>query len=107
MPKISKVKRDKISEQILHYLFTIAPRSAFTVTVAKEIARDEEFTKCILKDLESKKLVITVTKNPQGVNYLKRQRWRLSNEAYTAYQKQLNALTSRQVVFDDLKINEV
>ena len=87
MPPLSKQKIDKISEQILHYLFTISPDSAFTAIVAKETARDEEFIKSIMLDLEKKKLVSHITKNPKGIDYTKRKRWRLSNEAYAAYVK--------------------
>lgn len=87
MPIISKTKKDKIAEQILHYLFTLAPASAFTSTIGKETARDEEFTKSLLQELEKKKLIIQITKNAQGKDYTKRQRWRLSNEAYEIYKK--------------------
>ncbi len=87
MPKISQTKKDKIAEQILHHLFSISPGAAFTSSIAKEIARDEEFTKLLLKDLEAKKLIIPITKNPQGISYTKRQRWRLSQEAFEVYKK--------------------
>ncbi len=87
MPIISKSKKDKIAEQILHYLFSISPESSFTVQIARETARDEEFTKSLLKDLESKKLVISINKNSSGKPYSKRIRWRISNEAYNIYKK--------------------
>ncbi len=87
MPKLSKEKKDKISEQILHHLFTTSPESKFTSEIAKEIARDEEFTKSILTELMQKKLVVEIKKNPAGIDYAKRQRWRLSNQAYDAYKK--------------------
>ena len=87
MPTISQQKKDKIAEQILHHLFTISPQSIFTSQIAKEIARDEEFTKLILVDLKLKELIIEVNKNPQGIDYQKRQRWRLSDKAYQAYQQ--------------------
>ena len=45
MPKISDVKIEKISEQILSYLYGVFPRLVFTVDVARELARDEEFVK--------------------------------------------------------------
>lgn len=85
MPKLSQEKKDKISEQILNYLFTISPELKFTSEIAKEIARDEEFTKSILQDLNKKGLVVEVNKNKNGVDYLKRQRWRLSNRAFEVY----------------------
>ncbi|MEK6889425.1 MAG: hypothetical protein AABW80_04955 [Nanoarchaeota archaeon] len=87
MPLVSQKKRDKIAEQILHYLFTISPNSEFTNKIAQESARDEEFTKSLLLDLEKKKLVASIDKNSSGVRYLKRLRWRLSNEAYNVYKK--------------------
>lgn len=87
MPTISKQKKDKIAEHILHYLFTISPESAFTVSIAKEIARDEEFTKSLLNDLHSKSLVIPISKNQSGKDYSRRTRWRLSNQAFEIYKK--------------------
>jgi hypothetical protein len=98
MPTISKSKKDKIAEQILHHLFSISPESAFTVGIAKEIARDEEFTKVLLRELQSKNLVISISKNKQGKDYLKRLRWRLSNEAYSAYKKHQTQRTSENLV---------
>lgn len=88
MPRISNQKKEKISEQILHYLFSINPDSKFTSEVAKEVARDEEFTKVLLQGLQKNKLVIEINKNSKGTIYSKRQRWRLSNKAFEAYSKQ-------------------
>ena len=87
MPRVSQEKKDKISEQILHYLFTISPGSKFTSEVAKEIARDEEFTKSLLIDLQKKKLVDEVKKNPKGIDYSKRIRWKMSDSAYEIYKR--------------------
>ena len=85
--KISKEKRDKISEQILAYLYSITPKPTFTSHIAKEIARDEEFIKKILLDLKKKKFVIEVKKNPEGINYIKRSRWKLSDSVYEVYKR--------------------
>jgi predicted transcriptional regulator with HTH domain len=90
MPTISQKKKDKISEQILHYLFTISPESKFTSEIAEEIARDEEFTKTLLIDLLSKKLISMITKNSNGINYIRRQRWALSKKAYEIYKNHTN-----------------
>jgi len=90
MPQISQQKKDKIQEQILHYLFGISPESAFTNQIAIEIARDEEFTKTLLLELKSRSLVTEVNKNPLGKQYIRRQRWRLSNPAYEAYSHHQN-----------------
>ena len=88
MPKISKQKIEKIFEQILSHLYSIFPKQIFTSDIAKEIARDEEFTKKLLKTLEKKKLIIKINKNPKGINYSRRSRWRISNETYNAYKNQ-------------------
>ncbi len=96
MPQISQKTKDKVSEQILHYLFTISPSSAFTNAIASNIARDEEFTKTLLLSLEKKTLVVQINKNAQGIKYIKRQRWRLSNAAYDAYQKHQSSSTKLQ-----------
>lgn len=87
MPRISKEKKDKISEQVLHYLFTISPEARFTAEIAQEIARDEEFIKATLLELEKKKFVAQINRNKDGIQYAKRQRWRLSNQAFEAYKK--------------------
>jgi len=85
MPKISQQKIEKISEQILYYLYSIFPKQIFTSDIAKELARDEEFTKKLLIDLEKKELVIKIDKNSQGFQYSRRQRWRISNKAHEIY----------------------
>lgn len=94
MPKISQKKKDKISEQILHYLFNISPVAVHTNNIAEEIARDEEFTKDILTELKSKGLVAEIKKNSDGVDYLRRQRWRLSNDAFSVYKNQTSSQQS-------------
>ena len=83
--KISQQKREKISEQILAYLYSINPKPSFTLHIAQEIARDEEFVKKLLLELKKKALVVEINKNPQGKQYTKRSRWRLSNKTYELY----------------------
>ena len=87
MPKISEVKIEKISEHILSYLYGVFPKMVFTVDVARDIARDEEFVKRLLLDLEEKGLVVRVDKNSSGEVYLKRMRWRISNRAHEVYSR--------------------
>ena len=87
MPQISSKTKDKISEQVLSYLFSTAPEARFTSDIASNLARDEEFIKSILEGLHQKKLVIQITQSPEGVEYTRRQRWRLSNQAYEAYKR--------------------
>ena len=88
--KISDKKREKISEQILAYLFSVNPRPEFTNKIAQEIIRDEEFTKKLLLELKKKDFVIEVKKNPQGILYLKRSRWKLNPKVYKIYSQKQN-----------------
>ena len=86
--RISEVKREKISEQILAVLYSSFPKMLFTAQIAREIARDEEFIKAMLQDLKIKNLVSEINKNPSGIEYTRRQRWLLSPQAFDAYKKQ-------------------
>jgi len=83
--KISNNKIEKISEQILSLLYSKSPNALFTSDIAKELARDEEFVKRILLNLQKKKLVILINKNPSGKTYIRRQRWAMADSAYRAY----------------------
>jgi hypothetical protein len=85
--KISNEKKEKIKEQILLFLFSSSPKPLFTLTIAKEIARDEEFVKNLLIDLKKKDLIIEIKKNPKGIIYLKRSRWKLADKTYQIYKK--------------------
>ncbi len=88
--RISDKKREKISEQILAHLYSINPRPEFTNRIAQEIIRDEEFTKKLLIALRKKDFVIEVKKNPQGIPYLKRSRWKLTSKGYKIYSERQN-----------------
>lgn len=96
--KISKAKRDKIKENILLFLYKSSPKLLFTVEIAQELARDEEFIKSLLLELESKNLVIGVRKNNEGVSYTQRIRWRLSTKVYQAYDSLNKSLEEKQSV---------
>jgi predicted transcriptional regulator with HTH domain len=85
--EISKEKRDKIKEGILAFLFHSSPRAFFTSEISKEIARDEEFTKQLLVELQKQGMVACVDKNPKGIKYSKRQRWRIGSKIYETYKK--------------------
>jgi len=83
--RISEQKKEKIYEQILALLYSISPKPLFTLNIAKELARDEEFIKTLLLDLKRKELITEIKKNPKGMPYMKRSRWKLSDSAYQAY----------------------
>jgi hypothetical protein len=83
--RISEQKREKIYEQILALLYSVSPKPLFTLNIAQEIARDEEFVKSLLLELKKKELLVEIKKNPKGFTYLKRSRWKLSDSTYQAY----------------------
>lgn len=85
--KVSSEKREKISEQILAFLYSVSPQLVFTSHIAKELARDEEFTKNLLLGLKKKGLILEVKKSSTGSTYLRRSRWRLSDTAYKVYKE--------------------
>jgi hypothetical protein len=88
---ISAEKKEKISEQIMAFLYSIAPKSAYTSHIAKEIARDEEFIKKILEDLKKKSLIVEIRKNKKGDNYSRRIRWKIADAAYLIYNEKQNS----------------
>lgn len=90
MSKISKQKQEKVMSNIVSILFENSPEALFTSEISKIEGRDEEFVKKLLFDLHKKGLVLPVKKNPKGIPYLKRTRWRLSQQAFNAYSKHQN-----------------
>lgn len=90
MPPLSTQKKEKIAEQVLHHLFMHAPQALFTASIAQECARDEEFMKALLLELEQRKLVVCITKNTNGQEYTARKRWRLADQVYTLYKTKQN-----------------
>lgn len=85
MSKLSKEKREKIMSNILSLLFHKYPAALFTSQISHEEARDEEFVKSLLIDLQNKNLVKAIRKNSKGDNYIRRIRWSLTNKAYNTY----------------------
>jgi hypothetical protein len=95
--KISKEKIQKIKENILAVLYSRSPQAVFTADVASEIARDEEFVKKMMLEMEKDKLVFAVKKNNQGLAYIRRIRWRLSNKIFEAYDK----ISKQNIQYDE------
>jgi len=88
--RLSKEKRDKISEQILAHLYHSFPNQLFTAEIAKELARDEEFIKKLLFELKDKNLIMPIKKNAKGIDFIRRIKWQLTIDTYTAYDKASN-----------------
>lgn len=87
MPRISIEKENKIKEAILHLLYEKSPSFLYTYHVAKELARDEEYIKKLMEDLERQNFVISKRKNEFGKEYSRRIGWQLSSKTYEAYKK--------------------
>jgi len=95
--RISKDKIDRIKEEILSIIFRNSPKAMFTSEIAMNLARDEEFTKKLLLEMENSKLIASVKKNSSGINYLRRIRWRLTNNTFNAYQR----VYSQNIKYDE------
>ena len=91
MPRISTRKEEKIKEAIIHLLFEQSPKALFTCRIAQELARDEEYTKKLLTDLERKNFIIAIRKNSKGQDYTRRIRWRLDSKVYNTYKNLSNS----------------
>lgn len=89
MSQLSKEKRDKIMSNILSLLYSIYPHTKFTAEISREEARDEEFIKRLLIELENKGLVRAIKKNSDGNPYMRRIRWTLSQRAYKIYKEKI------------------
>ncbi len=83
--RLSQNKKDKITEQILLFLYHSFPKQPFTAEIAREIARDEEFIKRLLFELKEKNLVFVIRKNKKGESFSRRLKWRLTNKVYDIY----------------------
>ncbi|MEX2016898.1 MAG: hypothetical protein WD876_00290 [Candidatus Pacearchaeota archaeon] len=83
--KISDRKKEKISEQILAFLYSINPKPIFTSHISNEIVRDDEMVKQLLQGMKKKGLVVEIKKNSKGKEYSRRSRWILSEQAYKIY----------------------
>lgn len=87
MSMISKEKVNKIKESILSYLYEVNPKSLFTADVAREILRDEEFTKRLLLELKEANLVKEISKSSKGKDLLVRRRWQLTDATFAAFKR--------------------
>lgn len=83
--RISDQKKEKIVEQILHYLYQSFPSNPFTAEIAREIARDEEFIKKLLLELKEKNIVVAIRKDNKGNQYSRKIKWKLSSKVYDLY----------------------
>lgn len=78
MSRISPANFQRISESVLGVLYEKYPVAQSTVAVAREIARDNEFTLKVLLFLEGKHFVVRASRG-------KRAEWKLSKPAKEKY----------------------
>ena len=86
--RLSESKKERISEQILSFLYHSFPAQPFTAEIARDLARDEEFIKRLLFDLKEKGLVTPIRKNAKGDIFTRRLKWRLAQKVYDVYKSQ-------------------
>jgi len=87
MVKISSEKKEKIKEHILSFLYHNSPNALFGAHISREVIRDEEFVKNLLLEMEKQRLVTSISKSNNGKDYVRRLRWRLTNDAFRAYKE--------------------
>lgn len=85
MSKISKKNIKKIEEEILRVIFDAGLEGMFTVRIADEIIRDDEFVLRILKSLEKRKLINQIKNSNKGREYGRKRKWIMTSSAYEAY----------------------
>jgi len=78
MSRISQQNFQRISESVLGVLYDKFPVAQSTAAIAREIARDNEFTLHVMLFLESKKFVVKVSRGS-------RFEWKLSKAAKEKY----------------------
>ena len=83
--RISKEKRDRISEQILSFFYNSFPKQPFTAEISREIARDEEFIKKLLFELKDRGLIVSIRQNKNKEPFSRKIKWKLSNKVYEVY----------------------
>lgn len=90
MPKISDKKIQKIKEGILSLLYENPAKPLFTVHIAEEMIRDEEFTLRLLEELNKEGLINKIQSNSDGKQYLARKKWTLHPKVYSQYKQLIN-----------------
>jgi len=78
MSKISQKKVDKIKSDILALLYEVNLKPLYTIQIANEIARDDEFVLRLLRGMEQDSLVKQANKGS-------RRRWKMTDKAYGKY----------------------
>lgn len=78
MVKISEKNIKLLQDDILSILYDQPLRPMFTNEIAKELRRDNEFTKKILLDLKEKGVVEVVKKSSKGYDYITHMKWRIT-----------------------------
>ncbi|MDD5177906.1 MAG: hypothetical protein PHT54_01315 [Candidatus Nanoarchaeia archaeon] len=82
MSQISKGKIERIKQDILYLLYEANLKPMYTVNIANEVIRDDEFVLRLLVEMEKQGLVKQANKNT-----IRRKQWVMTNEAYGQFRK--------------------
>lgn len=84
MSKISEHKEKRIKEEILRLLYENYPKLMYTVEIADELIRDDEFILKLMKYLNKANLA-TIFEENMGRKV--KRKWGLNKDAYKEYKK--------------------
>ena len=86
MSKISKEKKDRLKEEILHSLYENYPKMMWTFEIGDILIRDDEFILKLLMELKKKRLVMNYEES-KGKKV--KRKWGMKKEVYEQYKQLL------------------
>ncbi len=88
MVKLSEKTIKLLKDDIISILYERPLEAMFTNEIAKELRRDNEFTKKLLLELKKESLIEQVKKNKRGQQYLTHLKWRIPPKILKAFNNQ-------------------
>jgi len=85
MVRLSKKTIQLLKDDIISILYDRSLEALFTNEIAREIRRDNEFTKKLLLELKKESLIEQVKKNKKGQEYLTHTKWRIPFKVLKAF----------------------
>ena len=82
MSKISEDKEKRIKEEVLRLLYEKYPKMLYTLEVANELIRDDEFILRLMKELNKNNLINNLEEN-KGKKI--KRKWGLNKDIYQEY----------------------
>ena len=84
MSNISRVKKERLKEEILRIIYENHPAFLYTYQIAEQLIRDDEFILNLLKELKNNNLIACLEES--GGRNIKR-KWGLKKEVYEKYKE--------------------